>query len=162
MRRPNPESLTQTLLRAVHAHPGLGLRDLLKAAGIAQDRYMTASALIAYLAKQGKVQSIREPGRHKARYFPAGAKVEPPKRQGPPPPTEEYRKFRFVQPTIETAFKKAAQPETVEEWMARTGKRPEVLPPGACSKPVLKFDYSPTATTKRKPVIRTRRTEITA
>lgn len=41
----------------------------------------------------------------------------------------------------EAAARHAATPrETVEQWMARTGSRPEVLPMGQCSQP-LRFDY---------------------
>lgn len=38
------------------------------------------------------------------------------------------------------AAAKAPPRESVEEWMARTGGKPEVLPMGACSQP-LRFDY---------------------
>lgn len=55
-------------------------------------------------------------------------------------------------------FDPSAKPESVEDWMRRTGQQPERLPPHACSKQILRFDYSNTrgAIGRRRPAIRTR------
>lgn len=55
-----------------------------------------------------------------------------------------------------TKFAPNAEPETVAEWTQRTGKQPERLPQGACSKSDLRFDHSANTvpTGKRRPALR--------
>lgn len=57
-------------------------------------------------------------------------------------------------------FAATAEPETVAQWMARTGQQPERLPPHACGKPLLRFDHSDNTipTGKRRPALRRRGT----
>lgn len=57
-----------------------------------------------------------------------------------------------------TRFNASAEPETVEEWMRRTGKQPERLPPHACGRSVLRFDHSDNTvpTGRRRPALRVR------
>lgn len=57
-----------------------------------------------------------------------------------------------------TRFAPTAEPETVEQWMARTGQQPERLPPTACSKQLLRFDHSDNTvpTGRRRPALRVR------
>lgn len=55
-------------------------------------------------------------------------------------------------------FNPSAEPESVEDWMRRTGKQPERLPPYACSQQLLRFDHSNTEVPigRRRPALRTR------
>lgn len=55
-------------------------------------------------------------------------------------------------------FDPSAEPESVEDWMRRTGKQPERLPPYACSQQLLRFDHSNTEVPvgRRRPALRTR------
>lgn len=71
----------------------------------------------------------------------AGLKPKKPKAK-PKPPCKPGPKPKALQITLARPFEKVEappaprQPETIEQWMARTGRKPEVLPLGYVSRPL--------------------------
>lgn len=85
--------------------------------------------------------------------------VEPKAPTPPTPPTRvQITITRKPMAASKTRFAPNAEPETVAQWMARTGQQPERLPPHACGKPVLRFDHSDNTvpTGRRRPALRVR------
>lgn len=82
----------------------------------------------------------------------------PPKAAALPPNRVQNTISRRQLAAPKTRFAPTAEPETVEQWMARTGKQPERLPPTACSKQLLRFDHSDNTvpTGQRRPALRRR------
>lgn len=82
----------------------------------------------------------------------------PPKAAALPPNRVQITISRRQLAAPKARFAPTAEPETVEQWMARTGQQPERLPPHACGKPVLRFDHSDNTvpTGRRRPALRVR------
>lgn len=82
------------------------------------------------------------------------ASPKPPK----PPKSADMTIVKKPLAVPKARFAPTAEPETVEQWMARTGKQPERLPPHACGKPLLRFDHSDNTvpTGRRRPALRVR------
>lgn len=93
----------------------------------------------------------------------AARKPAPPARPAAPKPPKPPRSadmtiVRKPQVMPKVRFEASAEPETVAQWMARTGKQPERLAPNACSKQLLRFDHSDNTvpTGRRRPALRVR------
>lgn len=103
-------------------------------------------------AKQAAAARARQATRKPATLArPAAPK--PPK----PPKSADMTIVKKPLASPKTRFAPTAEPETVAQWMSRTGKQPERLPPNACSKQLLRFDHSDTVPTgRRRPALRVR------
>lgn len=111
--------------------------------------------------RRGKPLTAKQAAAARARQ--AARKPAPPARAAAPKPPKPPRSaaMTIVRKPLavpKTRFAPTAEPETVAQWMARTGQQPERLAPHACGKPVLRFDHSDNTvpTGRRRPALRVR------
>lgn len=122
-----------------------------------------AEAKAAARAQRAKKRQLTD-AQHAAFYgqdLPAPAALPasaPPKSAALPPNRVQITISRRQLAAPKARFAPTAEPETVEQWMARTGQQPERLPPHACGKPLLRFDHSDNTvpTGRRRPALRVR------
>ena len=158
------------------ATPGMSMREIAHAIGQTTDSQRNCiSAALHSLAQAGRVRHNNQPARGArlwyatelaladrrcrtgATHAPLSARRTAPK---PPKPPKSADMTIVKKPpeAPKARYAATAKPETVDQWMQRTGQTPERLAPHACSKPLLRFDHSDNTipTGRRRPTLRAR------
>lgn len=161
----------RAIAEALIATPGLTVSEIGRAIGQTSAPHRNRiSASLCSMARMGRVKHNNQPDSSgRRRWFATEQALvdrrrsTTPRRNGglpaakkankPPKPPKSANVTIIQRTGPKPAYAPTARTETVEEWMIRTGEKPEVLDPHATAHP-LRFDHAHHHITPRRCVIR--------